>query len=64
MLTCLGKDMYASGDNITVAGIAKVLSEVSGKPFDTEHHTREEFLALKDKMDHELWLNYFAFLNG
>lgn len=66
LTTLTGKDMYACGDNITLAGIAKVLSEESGKQFDTEHHTAEDFLALDGtgKIDQELFLNYKAFLNG
>jgi hypothetical protein len=56
--------MYAVGENITVKDMARTLSELSGTPWDTEHHSKEEFMALKSKMDHELWLNYLAFVNG
>ncbi|KAL1412596.1 hypothetical protein Q8F55_000343 [Vanrija albida] len=64
--TWIGKDMYAAGDNITAGEMARALSDVVGKPVQARDLSREEFYALdKDgKIDHELWLNYLAIVEG
>lgn len=55
--------MYCVGENLTPKTIAESLSRVSGVQWDTEHWTREAFMKLQNEMDHELWLNYLAFVN-
>lgn len=60
----IGKDMQACSDMLSPKRIAEILSEVSGHKWDTEHFTKEAFMALEHDMDHELWLNYLAFTNG
>lgn len=55
--------MQACGDNITVASIAKTLTELTGRPWDTLHATREDFMQQQASMGMELWLNYLAFVN-
>jgi len=58
--------MYPCNENITLAQVAKTLSELSGKEYTTLHLTPEQFAEYgeNNKMDHELWLNYNAFVNG
>jgi len=58
--------MYACSEKITPAGIAKALSELSGKEYTTLHLTQDQFaeLANGQKLDRELWLNYNAFVHG
>lgn len=46
--------MVAAGENLTLAGIAKQLSELSGKKYETKHTTKEQFMDVKDKMDGEV----------
>lgn len=59
-----GKNIDAIGQDISIADICKELTKATGKEWDCEHHTKDEFMALKGKLDDELWLNYLAFVNG
>lgn len=52
------------GENISITDMVKELTKATGRPWDSLHVTRDEFMAKKDSMDEELWLNYLAFVNG
>lgn len=61
--TWIGKDMQACSDLLSPKKIVDTLSRLSGKQWDTEHWSRDAFMEQGKKMDHELWLNYLAFVN-
>lgn len=56
--------MEVATEDLTPASIARALSDVSGQPFDTQHLTRADFMALETKMDYEWWINLLALVNG
>ncbi|WOO82133.1 NmrA-like family domain-containing protein 1 [Vanrija pseudolonga] len=60
----IGKDMYAAGDSITPKEMAAALSSVVGTPVRALNLSREEFMQLDGDIDHELWLNYLAIVEG
>ncbi len=56
--------MEACSEKISIADMAKVLSQVSGKSVDTLHMTDDYFYnaaELKEKITPELWLQYKMF---
>ncbi|EJT47954.1 hypothetical protein A1Q1_03189 [Trichosporon asahii var. asahii CBS 2479] len=60
----IGKDMEACTEVVSPKRICEVLTQLSGKQWDTQHWSRDAFMEHKNKMDGELWLNYLAFANG
>jgi hypothetical protein len=63
---CSGKDVAAVSEHITVAGLAKVFSEVSGKHIEAGHVSEDTFVgsgkeAFQKTVTMGRWVNYYYF---